>query len=329
MLNNSFYSFTQLIEDVKQEIGYSNMRPFYNEIRNLISRAEYDINPYSGFLRRKRMIYNKGNGNFDGKNIKIPGDYVMLDEKGMCADGLCGNKIYVSPSHIVICDTAKRDKVAFNYWALQCDGEGNPVIPMNHKEAIISFVIFKMYSSKVFNGEGSSQQRREYKVEWEDQCMASRGHDAMPTDKGMQAASQISKMSRIEMDAKFCQDYCSSNSCIETYDDTMGKIWVIQLNGQSLDIDDENDVTDDFLEQQVVYSENQVKAGFTHSFAYLGRYGFVIEGNLNENLKIIDILGQDIISAMNIHIDEKNKRIIFVSREFITPSSIYFKLSYE
>ena len=47
------------------------MRPFYNEIRNLISRAEYDINPYSGFLRRKRMIYNKGNGNFDGKNIKI------------------------------------------------------------------------------------------------------------------------------------------------------------------------------------------------------------------------------------------------------------------
>jgi hypothetical protein len=136
-------------------------------------------------------------------------------------------------------------------------------------------------------------------------------------------------MTKQEMDAKFCQDYCTSDNCRETYDDTMGKIWVIQLNGQDQYINNESDITDDFLEQQVVYSENQVKAGFEHSFAYLGRYGFVIEGNLNENLKIIDILGHDIISAMEVYIDEKNKRIIFVSREFITPSSIYFKLSYE
>lgn len=329
MKNTKFYSFYELIEDAKQDLGFSNMRPLYSQIRKLIARAEEEINPYAGYLKKKRMIYYKGNGNFDGKNIKKPEDFVSLDEAGMCNDGLCGNKIYMTPNHIVICDSEKRDKVAFNYWALACDGEGNPVIPRNHKEAILAFIIYKMYAPKVFNGEGSIQLRESYKREWEDYCLASRGADAMPTDKGMQKASQVYKMNRLELDAKYCKDHCTTDTCIETYDDSIGDIYIFQLTDHTQDVVDESDITDAFLESQFKYSKNQVKAGIDQSFSHLGRYGFVLENSLDENIQILDILGNNIISSMNVHFDYEKQRTIFVSKEYITPSTIHFQINYE
>ena len=67
---SGLYSFSQIIEDVRQETGISNLRNEYPTIRQLIARAEREINPYAGFLVRKRMIYYVGNGNFDGLKIK-------------------------------------------------------------------------------------------------------------------------------------------------------------------------------------------------------------------------------------------------------------------
>ena len=52
---SGLYSFSQIVEDVKQETGIENIRNQYSSIRQLIARAEREINPYAGFLIRKRI----------------------------------------------------------------------------------------------------------------------------------------------------------------------------------------------------------------------------------------------------------------------------------
>ena len=325
MKNTAFYSFSELLQDVRQDTGLSNLRSSPDDIKQMIARAEFEINPYAGFLRKKRMIYHKGNGNFDGKAINKPSDFVMLDEKGMCKDGLCGNKIHVTISHIVLCDNKERDKVAFNYWAIACDGEGNPIIPMNHKEAVVNFVIYKMFQPKVFNGEAAANTLMMYQRNWEDSCMAARGYDAFPDQYAIERVYELNSMTRQEAQSVFCQDFCTTDDCIETFEDIMITVNLFQLNGVEKDITSPEQVTQEFIDQfSEAYSTEQLLEGVNKSFPYAGRYGFIAPSDLEFRVK--DILGSDLSSTFNVIQDEANNRRIYVSKNYISPSTIYLQM---
>ena len=113
---SGLYSFSQILEDVITETGQTNLRNRQSEIRTLIARAEREINPFAGLLVKKKMLYYVGNGNFNGKSIKKPKDYVFLDKAGCCDDGLCDGAIQENVSHIIICDTKIRTEIKFSYW---------------------------------------------------------------------------------------------------------------------------------------------------------------------------------------------------------------------
>lgn len=334
----SYYTFNEIIEDVRTDVGFSNMRNLYSQIRQLIARAEEEINPFGGYLVRKRMIFFKGNGNFDGKNIKIPSDFVKLDENMMCKDGMCGSTLLRSESHITICDRQIRDRVPLSYWALNCDGEGNPIISRNHKEAVVNFIVFKLYSGKVFNGEGSAQLRREYKQEWEDSCMAARGFDMFPTMKSLEKIHNLATMSQMQMNEQYRLDHCTLTECdmifqemlntpVTAVNDLVDKIHVFQFDkpGKVFKLEE---ITDKFLkEKSLVYNRANFIQGIPISFAHTGKFGFVVENAKSDSVKIIDVLGNDINSSMDIHNDYINKRIIFVSKNYISPSTIFFKIT--
>ena len=99
----SYVSFEDIVLDVKQATGISNIRNYYTDIRNLFIRAEQEINPYSGFLIRKRMLFIKGNGNFDGKKIKKPSDFISLISVGSCEEKICNCKLIQTLQYIQLC----------------------------------------------------------------------------------------------------------------------------------------------------------------------------------------------------------------------------------
>lgn len=324
---NAYYSFYEIIEDVKTDIGFSNMTNLYSQIRQLIARAEEEINPFSGYLVRKRMAYFKGNGNFDGKNIKLPQDFVKLNENMMCQDGLCPDKIIQTNSHIVICGES-RDSVFFSYWGLNCDGEGNPVVARNHKEAVVNFIVWKLYGSKVFNGDGSAQLRREYKTEWEDSCMAARGFDLFPSIGTLQKMHNINSMTTAQMNQKLCADYSTTYLCDNDYDESVKneKITVFQLDAIGA-TENPEDFTEKFLSKFISYKKTDFISGINISFANIGKYGFAIDNAFPGTIDIYDILGNHINSSMNEYYNHESKKLIFVSKDFISHSSIYFKIT--
>lgn len=328
---SGLYSFSQIIEDVKQETGIENIRNQYSSIRQLIARAEREINPYAGFLIRKRMIFYKGNGNFDGVSIKKPTDYVQLDKMGCCQDGICSGQYYENISHIIMCDGKERDQIAFTYWGLQCDGDGNPITTYNHSEAVVSYIVWKMYSPKVFMGEGSGNQREVYKREWEDRCAEARGEDFFPSEESLKKIRIMNNMTKKELDTKDCEDNCTNCDCVTTIDENSSlknKVWWWQLKNINEKISSAEEVTDEFLSNKNLITLGEAINGRTFVYPYIGRFGFCIDNVLPDSIEIFDLLNQSMNNALTYYYDFSKRRIIFVSKEYVSHSSIFFKFKY-
>lgn len=330
MIHSGIYSFSKIIESVRQETGIKNLVNEYSSIRKMIFDAEFDINPWHGLLVRKRMVYYKGNGNFDGKNIKKPTDFVMIDKMGCCKDNIC--KLYETVSHFVICDKIERDKVAFTYWALQCDGDGNPVVTNNHAPAVIAYIIWKMYSPKVFMGEGNVNVKRDYQIFYEDRCLEARGHDFFPSDESMFKMRKLDSMSTKEMDDLYRRDYCSACSCsIEENDnppDMKNKVWFWQYNSLTKNIYSADDITDEFLEEQEQTTLDLCLSGMNFSYAHIGRTGFCIDDVEPDQIEVYDILASNMRKTFNFYYDFDKKRLVIISNDYLTQSTIYLKFKY-
>lgn len=325
MITSGIYSFHKIIESIREETGIQNLSNEIFSIRKMIYDAVFDINPWGTMLVKKTMLFYKGNGNFDGRNIKKPSDFVMVDRD---QQGL-----HETISHFMICDQKVRDKVEFTYWGLQCDGEGNPVVSNNHAPAVVAYIVWKMYSPKVFMGEGSAQMRREYKMEYETLALAARGHDAFPTETALRNMRRYSMMSMLDMDYSLAVDRCIKTSCIPVTDDNIkpmtNKAWYWQFNSVSQNIESADEVTDSFLENNATQLEfTSLLNGQNFNQPYVGRLGFVIEGVEFGTVSMIDVLGADTRSAFNHFYDFDKKRLVIVSKNAISQSSIFLKFTH-
>lgn len=334
-MNSGYYSFERIVEDVKQETGITNLTNQYRAISNMIVKAEYEINPYGSLLIRKRMIFHKGNGNFDGRNIKKPADFVQLDKVGCCKDGICSGSYYETISHIALCDGKPRDKVAFTYWGIQSSGSGYPFTTYNHSEAVVAYIVWKMYSQNVFVGNGSANLMAYYKEEWERRCMEARGEDFFPTNEGINAIRQLNQMTNRELDSKFCEDLCTHTDCVLTIDDNeimnekmKNKVYYWQFNSLTKKVGSESEITDEFLESCNQITLREATNGFIYAYPYNGRIGFAIECVEPDSIKVFDIMGQEMNHNMEYFYDFKRRLLIFISNEYFSQSSVFFKMVY-
>lgn len=329
---SGLYPFEQIIQDVSQETSITNLRNRYSEVRQLIARAEREINPYAGFLIKKKMIHYVGNGVFDGRAIKKPKDFVELDKVGCCQDGLCDGAYRENVSHIIICDGKERTEITWTYWALQFDGNGNPVTTYNHAEAVVAYIIWKMYSAKVFLGEGSSSLRREYKQEFEDRCQESRGEDMFPNEAQMDKIFQMNKWASLHFENMTTYDRCiSCETCIETIEEPMTPIIGTNIYYWQLTNVQDNitqvlpTITEPFFDtvesQEVVIFQQ----GYIVSYTAIGRIAFAIRETELEQYSISDALNNDVTDEFDTQYLPDLKTLLFVSKNPYSHSSIYFK----
>lgn len=337
-MRTGLYSFDQIIQDVAQETGITNLRNRYGEIRQLISRAEREINPYAGFLIKKKMLHFVGNKVFDGKSIKKPADFVQIDKVGCCEDGLCEGSYFENVSHVIICDKKERTSITWTYWALQSDGNGNPFTSWNHSEAVVAYIVWKLYSAKVFLNEGSAGLRREYKDEWENRCMEARGEDMFPSVDQLDRMFQMNKWSSLHFENMTQYDRCiSCESCMTTIEETdpstiiptlmTPKVYYWQLADTIADIHDVLPlINPTYIATKPFEYLHIFDAGHTVINTGIGRIVFSIHESEFIQYKFIDALGLDVTHAFEKHYDVEQKIMTYVSKNPYTISNILFKI---
>ena len=89
---SGYVYFNEILASVSSQTGITILKNREPEIRRMMADAEFEINPYGSLLVKKRMIYFKGNGNFDGSKVKKPSDFVSLSslkKERDCERNLC------------------------------------------------------------------------------------------------------------------------------------------------------------------------------------------------------------------------------------------------
>ena len=325
----SYVSFEDIVLDVKQATGISNIRNYYTDIRNLFIRAEQEINPYSGFLIRKRMLFIKGNGNFDGKKIKKPSDFISLISVGSCEEKICNCKLIQTLQYIQLCCQYNSDRIELYYYAIQKDGYGNPISTVNHREAVVAFIIMNLYKPKIFTGNGSRTTFKDYENDWEDRLHEARGEDFAPTDEEINEMRMISNMTTLQR-SHYKKDFCISCECVELEEivEISGeKAYWWQYNSLTDKVNSTELITQQFLENQYSFSVESLFTGKYYSLPYVGRLAFAIPTNNPDKVKCYDVLEQSMENTFNKFYDVNRNLLILCSKEFITQGSIYLKFT--
>lgn len=331
-MNSGAFPFDQILQRVSIETGIKNLRPLINDIIILVADAEKEINPYSGFLLKKKMVHFVGNGVFNGTSIKKPKDFVELDKVGSCEDGLCSGQYFENVSHIIICDKQVRTKITWTYWALQFDGNGYPVVSYNHSEAVIAFIVWKLYSSKVFMGEGNLVAKRDYQIEFENRCMEARGEDFMPSEDQLLSMYGNNRMGSIEIYERTLQDYCKScESCLTIIEESETPVqdltvYFWQNNNTADNIDNVIPlITNEFVETKPFELFSIFQQGYIVNYSQIGRICFALKPTELISIQITDALNNDITDIFDTHYFADLKIKLYVSKNPYTYSSIYFK----
>lgn len=343
--------FESIVAGVMDSTGITDLRNREPQIRRMIADAEKDINPYSGFMIRKKVKYYKGSRYFDGKNFRKPEDFVELDSAGCCEDGICPNHYNETATHIIFCDK-DRPHVILTYWALNCDGFGNPVTTEAHKKAVISYIVFMIYSQMSFLGQGHYNMRQMYKHEWEDNAMAARGYDAFPADWRIDQLhyKYMAPVYRLEESMSknkliMCECYAieeTENPGSDIPEDptlTIPVYWGLlpgpKRNPMTVELADS--IVENYEDPSSIsimdvdvdkITLNEAISGFTYQYERVGHYFFIIDGVSDNSIEIFDLLSQSMGDSLEVFYDNSKERLIFYSEFYIAPSNIYFKFLY-
>jgi hypothetical protein len=322
--------FEEIVQSIKDETGIENIRPFYEKIRRLIFRAEREIG-YGGSVELMKKTYViAGVSNIDpnfGKFFKFPEDLIELEGIGQDCQPVIEYKYRPTSEGIRFKEKQTVDTVLL-YWGLKTDDNGYPMVTRNHEEAVISFILWKLYSAKIFLGIGNMNAAQDYKMTFNLALAEARGDDAFPTLEQWNTLGQLSYTDRrtlIDQDVH-SYDYCAEyeDEISEPILEKMIKYWQIGLTDT---IESETDLIDlDYIEDKPEYSLKEFKLGKSITFSSVGKIVFLVTNTENDYYSFKDALGNNIDNAFDSSYIESLKLKVYVSKNLIAPSEILFKI---
>ena len=126
--------FQEVINAVKDGTGFRQITNLYPQIRRLINRIPADLG-YGSSLIMKKVTYSTELGNilvdaYGNQRIRMPDDLIKIESYGTCELGLCPGSYNIQGNYLFLCSEVEEFKLV--YYALLCDGSGNPAISENH-----------------------------------------------------------------------------------------------------------------------------------------------------------------------------------------------------
>lgn len=321
--------FEEIIEAVKDETGIANLRPYYEKLRRLLFRGEREIG-YGGSVVLKKIIYRSPE-NFNGKYLTYPIDFIELEGVGVDCKPLWQENYRKTSDGIRFKDRQTKDVVLL-YWGIFCDISGNPVTTRNHQEAIISYIVWKLYSPKIFLGIGNMNANKNYQDEFIQALLEARGDDAFPTIEEWNDLGLLSYSDRrgLLMWPTAGYNYCSEDikeECNDTPDTTIMNVYYWQLEGVTHNLFSESSYFDDdvYLHTKPRLPFEIFEQGKIVDYTKIGRICFAIQTIDDLNFEINDALNRDVTDEFECKYFPLIKTILFVSNNPISYSSIYFK----
>jgi len=167
--------FDEIVANVKDRTGITNLMSSYPKIRRSIINAENDIGA-GGLVVRKIESYTLNDGRYDGQYLIIPEDFVGE------YDYYKQNVFKYLGDRIELYDVPGPETVDLIYIGMLTDQYGNPITTRNHFEAVVTRAVLDLYRPKIFLGVGNFNVMKDMETTYYDQVMASRGNDAFPTE---------------------------------------------------------------------------------------------------------------------------------------------------
>jgi hypothetical protein len=331
--------FETILETVKDDTGITNLRNLYPKIRRLVLRVERDLG-YGGTSLLKRVTYYP----VDNK-IKLPADMVQLEAVGMCQEGVCPGDYRIQGNYMFFCGDKKIEKFSLIYYALLVDGEGNPVTTENHMEAISAGISYYLYRPRRFNDKGSRATYRDLEDYYHDRIGEARGNDFMPnTMEEWSKAASLLQMSSADVLAYSETERCFCSVPVGDIpeedtaynggggggtpdpDNNATMIYSFQFNNLLDDINENPTITDAWLEANgTLHTEAELLTGKFVNYSQTGRIGFVIKST-PDKYTFTDVLGNVLNATVFDKIYDADKGMdIYVSKEYYTESSVYYK----
>ena len=225
--------FEEIVQSVKDETGIENIRPFYEKIRRLMFRAEREIG-YGGSVELMKKTYLvagvvDANPNF-GKFFKFPIDLIEFEGIGQSCKPVIENK-YRPTAEGVRFNTKQTIDTVLLYWGIKTDDNGYPMVTRNHEEAVVAFIVWKLYSAKIFLGIGNMNAKKDYEQLFTSALLEARGDDAFPTLEQWNALGQLSYTDRRTL---IDQNVHSYDYCAEYEDENTEEEVVVPPSQQNV-----------------------------------------------------------------------------------------------
>lgn len=330
-------TFGELVDRIRLITGITNLRNMYHDIRTLMSDCQFDIG-YGDSLILKKYTYSVANNTMfktgnkaDSWRIKMPADFVLIDAFGSCCHGMLCPGTYLKQGNYMFLTTQQQEVTLF-YYAYMCDGTGTPLISQNQFQAMAYGIAYYLYEPKMWNNSGNGRTWAKLEAKYNQMIAESRGADAWPST--MEEWSRLGEVSRMStLDAmvhlqdrpEWCDLYtessekCADVKVLDVWHWQYDTIATTNANKPTIDV---AWLTANATKKTLAQFTN----GLTISYSNIGRMGFAIREQDANKLKITDVLGNDITSAVfDKSYDTTLKMEVFISKNYITHSNIYFK----
>jgi len=328
--------FETILQQIQDDNGIDNINSMKPAILRHISRIEKDLG-YGASVILKKIKFSKLNGGIvtDGKRfkVKIPADVVSLEAVGMCTQGMCPDDYIIQGNYLFFCEGFSRDEFNLIYYALLLDGNGNPVIPENHAEAITAGVTYFINRPRYYNREIGKQVYLDMEIEYENRLAEAIGDDVMPsTPEEWERIANTWKYSTMEallyshINRCFCNvketEYSSNTGTVEG---EQIPIYSFQFQNLTDDINQSNLIDQAYLDLNAeLHLQSDLEAGKFVMYQTTGRIGFAIKTNTDNQFQITDIIG-NIVNETAFNRIYDGTFEIFISKEYYTTSNVFYK----
>ena len=327
-MHSGLVKFEEILEDVKDDTGISNIRNLRPRVRRLIYRCQKDIG-FGEAVVLKKIKYYKEDGTISANNsIKLPDDFIKIESYGTCQEGICPDSYNKQGNFLFFCHNV--DEFTLIYYALLCDGEGWPMVSENHREAVVSGIAHWLYKPKVFNGEGSMNVFKEMERYYEDRIGEARGMDVWPNTEA--EWSQIANLMKSSLSQTLIYNseekcYCCVEESINPLLVEISQFFWWQYNDFVSDISLAMGIDEAFLASQNRIDLTTFLSGNEFEYENIGRIAFALKGISENDYLIEDTMGQNITDIVfDRYYNEDLETEIFISKEFYSVGTIYFKL---
>lgn len=329
--------FDEIIENVKDDTAITNLSNAKEKIRRWIFRAQQQLG-YNSTRVYKTVKYVKDTANWTGKKLYLPSDCLELQDIYIDDTFVPENAFRQYGNHVTFNNTyTEGAKLQIFYYGMLYDGEGNPACQRNHSEALVAFIIWKMFGAKTFLEPNRYGRRltKDYEQDWKDYRDAAIGNEAMPANlEGWEQLSSIINFSTKDAIIYYPRGYEDNTAILEAKETCVLKkeeldvnVYAWQYDSLTLDIGEAPSISQTFLDTVDKYSLDTFKEGQVIPYNKIGRIGFAIQGAPEKSYAIYDTFNSDVTDLVfDRHYNSILGLDIYISKTFYSHSNIFFKL---